>query len=262
MSFAFDFGFEGLGAHWDDAGVAFLFAAAGEEEDFGKSPGALAVADASRYAEFFEMRGEILPMDIGVYAEICNGPDPLAHAVSRALSAVEKGILPVVICDDRRVTKELGGIPLIALWGKIGRAEIDEPALLRERTTVIAGVRAATSNSLKAIPSNAAVVTAGTLSAGREPFNAAVHRIKGPAHLSIDLDVLSPSVSQTPRSIEPGGVSWYDLVDAIEMVFAGQGVASADLVGTKNVQPRSPAALLSAQILLKIAGLATARSKK
>ena len=56
MSYVFDFGFEVLGADWDDARLAFLFATIGEEDDFGKSSGPLAVADASRYAEFFEMQ--------------------------------------------------------------------------------------------------------------------------------------------------------------------------------------------------------------
>ena len=57
------------------------------------------------------------------------------------------------------------------------------------------------------------------------------------------------------RSIEPGGLGWYELLDAIDMVFQGPGVATADLVGTAAVTPRSTAALVGAQILLKLAGL-------
>jgi hypothetical protein len=41
----------------------------------------------------------------------------------------------------------------------------------------------------------------------------------------------------------------------LELVFAGPGVAAADLVGTGSVSPRSPAALLGSQILLRLAGL-------
>ncbi len=71
----------------------------------------------------------------------------------------------------------------------------------------------------------------------------------------LDLDVLAPSVAQTSRSLEPGGLGWYDLMELIEMVFMGPGVAAADLVGTGTVNPRSPSALLGSQVLLKVAGL-------
>jgi arginase family enzyme len=67
--------------------------------------------------------------------------------------------------------------------------------------------------------------------------------------------VLAPGVAQAPRAAEPGGLGWYALVDLIEAAFGGPGVATADLVGCKEVQPRSPAALLAAQILIKMAGL-------
>ena len=44
-------------------------------------------------------------------------------------------------------------------------------------------------------------------------------------------------------------------LELIEMVFEGPGVAAVDLVGTALVGPRTPAALLGSQIILRVAGL-------
>lgn len=262
MSLAFDFGFEELSKPWSSSTLALLFAASGEEEDFGTLGGPLAVADASRYAEFFELKGELLPLAAGVYAEICGGPDPLAAAVVRARAAIERNKLPVVIGEDRRVTKEMPKAPLVALWGRLGRAELDEAALLKEREAVMAGVRASSSGAFRAISGPAAVVTSRAMGTDSANLRSALSKIESPVHLSIDLDVLAPSAALTPRSIEPGGISWYNLLDAVDAVFDGPGVRSADLVGTLDIKPKSPAALLSAQILVKIAGAASERAMR
>ena len=56
MPFTFNFGFENPGASWQDAYLALLFATGGTPEDIGRMPGGLAVADASRNVELFEMQ--------------------------------------------------------------------------------------------------------------------------------------------------------------------------------------------------------------
>ncbi|MCP4599134.1 MAG: hypothetical protein GY847_01110 [Proteobacteria bacterium] len=262
MSYTFDFGFENPGSKWDDAKLAFLFAAPGEEADFGQVSGPLAVADASRFVEFFEMQDGLNPLSVGVYAELCGGSNPLAAVASRAKEARDRNIIPVTIGDDRRITENYCAGRLVAMWGKVGRQEADEPTILNESMAMLVGVRAATSTAFKTIPADVMIVTCHGVSVQPRVFAAALKKLTAPVHLSIDLDVLSPSVAQTPRSLEPGGLSWYNFTDAIEMVFKGPGVAAVDLIGTGKVSPRSPSALLSAQILTKIAGLTATESNK
>jgi agmatinase len=255
MGLSFDFGFEQKGAPWDKAKLALFFACQGKVEDIGNKPGPLAVADGSRFVELFEMQVGVSPLDVGTYAEIVGGIDPLTLAIQRAGAARAKGMLPVIVAEDRRATKGSGEAALVALWGKVGRKEADETAILSGRSTILAGVRAATSHAFQTIPGNVTIITARGMGGEQQMFRQALDTCLEPVHLSIDLDVLAPSAAQTPRSIEPGGLSWYDLMDALELVFAGPGVLAVDLVGTAQVSPRTPASLSSAQILLKLAGL-------
>jgi len=259
MTLTIDFGYSDTTASWNDAYLALLFAATADASEIGKASGPLAIADASRFVELFECQIGLSPLGVGTYAEAVGGEDPSAKAVERAAEARARGMFPVVIGDDRRVTDLGCRDPLVALWGKVGRIEVDEAAILsRSNTAILAGVRAATANAFQAIPGNVTILTASALAQHKEFFKEALSRITDPVHLSIDFDVLAPAVAQTSRSLEPGGLAWYDLMDLIEIVFDGPGVAAVDLVGTAHVGPRTPAALLGSQVLLRVAGLLAA----
>jgi len=255
MTFPIDFGYSNTSASWTDAYLALLFASKGDPAEIGRAAGPMAIADASRFVELFEMQVGLSPLDIGTYAEAVGGDDPVDQAARRAEEARSRGMFPVIIGEDRRVTERHCKDPLVALWGKVGRIETDETSLLARNPSVLAGVRAATANAFQAIPGSVSILTATALMSRKEILAESLASITDPVHLSIDLDVLSPAVAQTPRSLEPGGLGWYDLMDLIEMIFKGPGVAAADLVGTGPVSPRSPAALLGSQVLLRVAGL-------
>ena len=255
MTFTIDFGYAGSSASWTDAYLALLFACRGDPGDVGRAAGPMAIADASRFVELFEMQVGLSPLDIGTHAEAVGGEQPVDAAVARAAEARARGMFPVIVGDDRRVTEQHCGDPLVAFWGKVGRIESDETSLLGRHPSILAGVRAATNNAFQAIPGTVSILTSRVVAEQKELFAEALTKFDDPVHLSIDLDVLAPAVAQTSRSLEPGGLGWYDLMDAIELVFRGPGVAAADLVGTAPVAPRSPAALLGLQILLRLAGL-------
>jgi arginase family enzyme len=256
MALIIDFGYSDTTASWNDAYLALLFAAKADPSEIGKASGPLAIADASRFVELFECQIGLSPLGVGTYAEAVGGDNPAVKAIERAAEARARGMFPIVIGDDRRITDLGCRDPLVALWGKVGRIEVDETAILsRSNPSILAGVRAATANAFQAIPGNVTILTASALAQHKEFFKEALSRVSTPVHLSIDFDVLAPAVAQTGRSLEPGGLGWYDLMDLIELVFEGPGVAAVDLVGTALVGPRTPAALLGSQILLRVAGL-------
>ena len=256
MPLIIDFGYSDTSTSWDDAYLALLFAAAADASQIGKASGPLAIADASRFVELFECQVGLSPLGVGTYAEAVGGDNPVVAAVERAAEARSRGMFPVVIGDDRRVTDLGCRDPLVALWGKVGRIEVDEAGTLsRSNPAILGGVRAATANAFQAIPGNVTILTASAICQHKEVFKDALSRISDPVHLSIDFDVLAPSVAQTSRSLEPGGLGWYDLMDLLEIVFDGPGVAAVDLVGTAQIAPRTPAALLGSQVLLRVAGL-------
>ncbi len=255
MSFTIDFGFEEAGAPWDRAKMAILFVSRTEPTDLGRLPGPTAIADAARYVEMFELQSGITPGEVGTYAEVINQPDPLPAVAEQVVSAKNGGKLAVVVADDRRCTEHCCTENLVALWGKLGRAEADEGQLMENRSSVFAGVRAATSTAFKTIPGSVTIITARRLNQEQQTLQTALQRMDQPVYLSIDVDVLSPGVAQTPRSLEPGGLSWYALVDAMTTVAHGPGIAAVELVGTQRINPRSPCAALCAQLLVKLAGV-------
>jgi agmatinase len=238
--------------------IAFLFACLGEKSDLGESSGPLAIAHASQYVEYFEMQIGISPLEMGVHSRVLGSPSLSGTVWDTFTSADSDNALPIVVGEDRRITEQCCGPPLVALWGKMGREEADEFAILNANATVLAGVRAASSNAFKTLPGEVTIISSHALRGEKTILEQALGELNDPVHLSIDFDVLSPGVAQTERSVEPGGLSWYDVMDIVDMVFQNPGLASVDLVGTKQIMPKSTPALIGAQILMHLAGLAAA----
>lgn len=254
--YTIDFGFEGKAALWEDAQMVLLFASNAAAAEVETAPGPTALADASRYIELYEMQVGISPMDIGVYAEVIGGPDPIARACARSKAAVREGKTPVLVGGNRRVTEDGDTQPLITMWGTMGRPEVDESALFAGRQVVLVGVRAASYSAFQAIGAgDVAVVTPKAFKEDADSLGSVLEKIETPVHLSIDYDVLAPAVAQNRRSIEPGGFSWYELMSILASVFKGPGVSFIDITGTEQIQPRTAAASLGAQLITNLAGL-------
>ncbi len=260
--YTFDFGFEGRSVYWEDAAVAMLFASNVVEENFDTAAGPTAIADASRFIELYEMQVGVSPMDVGIYAEIMGGDDPVVSVRGRAEEAMAAGKIPIMVGGDRRIAKEDTGEPLIIVWGKLGRPEVDEAALFGERQTILVGVRAAASSAFKALKGDVTIVPPKVFNDDPEALSEFIGKVEFPVHLSVDLDVLSPCVVQYNRSVEPGGLSWYSLMELMEMIILGPGVSKVSIAGTREMQPRTPAAALGAQLLLNISGLIMAKKSK
>lgn len=54
--------------------------------------------------------------------------------------------------------------------------------------------------------------------------------ISGPVYLTIDLDVLDPSLMGATGTPEPGGLGWYDLIAGVRFLFTHTKVIGADVV--------------------------------
>jgi len=52
----------------------------------------------------------------------------------------------------------------------------------------------------------------------------------GHVYISLDLDVLDPSIFPATGTPEPGGMGWYDLLTYLKQVFSGKTVVGFDLV--------------------------------
>ena len=260
MSFSFDFGFESPSAPFDKATMVMLFESSTTRETLARTPGPAAIADTSRFVELFEMQVGLTPYTAGLAAEVIGGIDSAAALVRRAKEVQAAGKTPILVSETREVTGLFCETGLVAMWGKLGRKECSEAALVSSRETVLVGVRAATGAAFKSLTGDVILLTAGNIITNPGTLRDALARLSGPVHFSIDLDVLSPGEVLNERAIEPGGLSWYDLAAAVDTVFSDLRVASVEITGTSMLAPRSPAAYLGAQLALKIAGLVATRN--
>lgn len=250
-----DFGYNNASSDHEAAKIVILFLDTHSVANIGLLPGPSAVLDASRYIELFEMQIGSSPLDYGVAAQLIDyseGIEPLKKALQEIKIA---GQTPIVLGPNRQFSDQLCNAPTVAFWGKIGRAEVEEAELFKKNTTVLAGIRAAGAAAFQSVPSTVTILTCENLKIQHDLLTTAIKNIHEPIHLSIDLDVLSPAVAQNSRSVEPGGFDWYELVKLLEIVMSGPGICSVEITGAQSVQPKSAAATLCSQILLRLAGL-------
>jgi agmatinase len=86
-----------------------------------------------------------------------------------------------------------------------------------------------------------------------ESFLQKVNSLKGPVYLSIDMDVFNPAVVPGVGTPQPGGFSWYQMIEVLESLFSGKQI---DLRGVDMVElvPESSrvSEMTAAKLLLKI----------
>ena len=158
------------------------------------------------------------------------------------------------------LTSTISDFPVIALWGKTGRSEADE-SLAFKLPGIIAGVRSSSATAFASLNGPIVILPARSLKHDKKLMTKVLKEINTPVHLSIDVDVLSPATLQNSRSIEPGGLDWYDLTEFMDIVSTGPGIASIDITGTKSIKPGTPAAVLTAQLVLRATSLFNIHSK-
>lgn len=77
-------------------------------------------------------------------------------------------------------------------------------------------------------------------------------------YLSVDLDVLDPSVLPATGTPEPGGLDWYTVVELIRRVGAERQVVAADVVELAPIGGQVQSDFLAARLAYKIIGHAVA----
>jgi agmatinase len=79
-------------------------------------------------------------------------------------------------------------------------------------------------------------------------------------YLSIDLDVLDPSIMPATGTPEPGGLDWYSTMDLLKRIIDGRRVLGFDVVELCP-QPGNPAPdFTAAKLVYKVMGLALSSS--
>jgi len=73
-------------------------------------------------------------------------------------------------------------------------------------------------------------------------------------YITIDLDVFDPSIMPSTGTPEPGGLTWYDVIDLLEKVFKNKNVVGVDVVELCPNEYNKAPDFLAAKLIYKIIG--------
>jgi agmatinase len=85
-------------------------------------------------------------------------------------------------------------------------------------------------------------------------FHEIVNTLSDNVYLTIDVDGLDPSIMPSTGTPEPGGMSWYHLVELIKVLCIRKNVVAADIVELSPIENLQAPDFLVAKLLYKIVG--------
>jgi agmatinase len=247
----------------------------------GTSKGPLAILKASQQLELFDGKG--IPARRGIFTQaplVCaksaeQGLMDISAAVSRVLSHKR---FPILLGGEHTVT--LGALGAIEAQGdlkeKIGVVQFDAHADLRntyqENTLSHAcvmrrtfemgfpiyqiGVRSLCSTEAEFRQGrNIGCYDAEWIAKNGIPNNILPHDFPQSIYITIDVDVLDPSIMPATGTPEPGGLNWYQLMDALKRVMAGRQVIGFDVVELAPIEGFNAPNYTCARLIYNLMGM-------
>lgn len=246
----------------------------------GARGGPAALLDASVHMELFDERLGFTPTDVGVHTEeileqVSSGPVEMVQRVAEAVGAVlDEGRMPVLLGGEHSLTigalRALAdrAIPLTVL-------QFDAHADLREEyqgspcshacvmararelfPCVQLGIRSLSDpEHARVRRENLAVFPIRRLREDREAVVREADSLLGSTvYLTIDLDVLDPSIMPSTGTPEPGGLRWDDLLWFVRSLTRGRRVVGFDLMELAPIPGLRAPDFLAAKLLNKVLG--------
>jgi agmatinase len=249
----------------------------------GSRKGPAAIIEASAYLELYDHEFDLEPAREGIYTARALEPlpgDPAAM-VSRIEDAVSpvisSGSLPVVLGGEHTVS--VGPVKALASAMPDGSrgffvVSFDAHADLRDSYQGTALSHACFLRRAHEVAPCTAIGVR-SLSRGEHEFALGegimilyaeeIHSrgagaldlgyIPDAVYISVDLDVLDPSVMPATGTPEPGGLSWYDLIHLLKRVISGRRVLGFDVVELCPQPGHAAPDFLAAKLIYKMMGI-------
>ena len=249
----------------------------------GSRYGPAAIIDASRHLEDFDVELQSDPSERGIYtfAELSPDLSGPKRLVSQLRTLVEKVIAdektPVVLGGEHTVTigavaackgrfEDLTVLYLDAhadlrdsfmgtRWGHASVAmRISEMCPLVE-----VGVRSISADEHEFARSSGIPIFYWPRSEDAEEFAAGVcGHLSSNVYVSIDLDVMDPSIMSAVGTPEPGGMTWWDITSLLRQVAANSNVVGFDIVELSPEEGPVACSSTAARLAYKMMGYAIA----
>lgn len=242
----------------------------------GSRKGPQAIIDASRNIELYDCDLDAEPASVGVatldeVAVTVAEPGLMVEAVEQAVAAsAARGKIPIVLGGEHTVS--VGAVRAVAAASKAYVVALDAHADLRDtyqgtkfshacflrRTREVAdccvfGVRSMSREEVDFARSSATrVFYAGAM---RDRIAALdLDFIPETVYLSIDVDVLDPSVMPATGTPEPGGLGWYDLMGLVARIVGGRRILGFDVVELSPIAGNHAPDFTAAKLVHKVMG--------
>ena len=247
----------------------------------GTREGPRAIIEASQYLETYDIETNNEPVNAGIHTlpelqPLMSGPEFMFERVYHVTKdLLDKGRLLVILGGEHTVT--LGAVKALKeKYPELSVLHLDAHTDLRDEYM---GTKYSHACVMRRVWEICPVTHAGIRSLSRdehdfmeqngiEPFYAdsmigsdyeqrLISRLSPDIYISIDLDVLDPSIMSAVGTPEPGGISWQQLLGLLHAVAKEKRIHGFDLVELCPSQGPEACAFLAAKLAYKLMGYAT-----
>jgi len=245
----------------------------------GAREGPEAIISASRELEDYDTELACEPSSVGIYTALplephLGSPEAMVDRVARAVETLARADkLPVILGGDHSVT--IGTISALApLHPDLSVLYLDAHADFRDDylgtrwghasaarrvseicPVTLVGVRSMSQEEADTLRSSDKVQLfpyAGQLT--DETCDAVADSLSGPVYVSVDLDVLDPSLMAAVGTPEPGGLGWYPLLRLLRLVAERHPIVGFDVVELAPREGPASCAYIAAKLVYKLIG--------
>ena len=246
----------------------------------GTAAGPRAILEASLQLEAFN--GQTIPGQAGMHTHaplLCHG-ETVENDIDAIFSEVEgvirKGGIPVILGGEHTVT--LGALRAFSARGrKIGVVQFDAHADLRNSYEesrfshacvmrrvhemklpfMQIGIRSLSLEEDVFRRSHHIIsLDAATLYAGGMPAEVLPEDFPEEIYITFDVDCFDASIMPATGTPEPGGLTWYQVMDLLEKVSAGRRICGCDIVELAPIPGMHAPDFTAAKLVYTLIGLA------
>lgn len=247
----------------------------------GTREGPQAIIDASRFLELYDTELDREISEVGIYTlsevqPLMSGPEPMVERVYQITSdLLDKGKLLAMLGGEHSLT--LGTVKAHReRYHELSVLHLDAHADLRDQYQ---GTKYSHACVMRRVWEICPVVHVGIRSLSREeheflsqrkiePFYAEastgsdfVARVSSTlsphVYISIDLDVLDPSIMSAVGTPEPGGLGWQQVLELLRAVADSKQIVGFDIMELCPHEGPNACAFLAAKLAYKLVGYAT-----
>lgn len=252
----------------------------------GARDGPQAIIDTSQYLELYDHELDYNISEVGIHTlpevqPLVNNPESMINRVDQIISGIlDKGKLPVLLGGEHSIT--IGAVR--ALKGRYKDLSVLQMDAHTDLRNEYMGSKYSHACVMRRISEICPFVQTGIRSLSKDEYdfirdhdlktffmedlvhpnavNNIISNLSSHVYVTIDLDVLDPSIMSTVGTPEPGGLDWYNTINLIKSVASVKHIVGFDIVELCPNQILTSCSFLAAKLTYKLIGYITAPDKK